>query len=358
MRKIIDIYVNFILSSFGKVEMTKLSKIIDYAYSHDVFTKLLLNYQNKFNIEKELWKHAKELIKEHENEDNGCIIIDDTILEKPYSKENNIISSHWDHSKGRYIRGIGMLNFLYTDDSGISIPVGYDLISKTEIEFDKKKKKNIRKSKITKNEQMRNKLLMLTITNKMKYKYILMDSWFSSAENITFIENMLNKFFVTPLKKNRLVALTIEDKIKGNYIKISSMNIEASSSRLVYLKDCNIPVRITKQVFTNGNDDELSYLYLITNDHNLTSQEVLEIYHKRWKIEEYHKSLKQNLKIEHSPTKVENSQRSHILFSVCGFIKLEKISINSKVNHFAIRDKIYIEATRIAYQKIEELMAA
>jgi len=358
MKKLIDIYVNFILSSFGKVEMTKLSKILDYTHSHDVFTKLLLNYQNKFNIEKELWKQAKELIKEYENEENGCIIIDDTILEKPYSKENNIISSHWDHSKGQYIKGIGMLNFLYTDNSGISIPLAYDLISKTEIVFDKKKKKNTRKSKITKNEQMRDKLLMLTITNKMKYKYILMDSWFSSAENITFIENILNKFFVTPLKSNRLVALTIEDKIKGNYIKISSIDMEASSSRLVYIKDCTVPVRLTKQVSTDGNDGKLSYLYLITNDHNLTSQETLEIYQKRWKIEEYHKSLKQNLKIEHSPTKVENSQRSHILFSVCGFIKLEKIRINYKLNHFAIKDKIYIEATRIAYQKIEELTAA
>ncbi len=90
----------------------------------------------------------------------------------------------------------------------------------------------------------------------------------------------------------------------------------------------------------------------------LSFNQVLEIYKRRWKIEEYHKSLKQNLKIEHSPTKVETSQRNHIHLSVRGFIKLEKLRLNYKMNHFAIKEKIYIEALKVAYQKVEELQVA
>jgi len=108
----------------------------------------------------------------------------------------------------------------------------------------------------------------------------------------------------------------------------------------------------------NGDDGESTYLYLVTNDIKLSFDEVLEIYKRRWKIEEYHKSLKQNLKIEHSPTKVETSQRNHIYLSVCGFIKLEKLRLNYKMNHFAIKEKIYIEALKVAYQKVGELMVA
>ena len=78
----------------------------------------------------------------------------------------------------------------------------------------------------------------------------------------------------------------------------------ACSSRLIYLKGCDIPLNIGRQIVKNGNDDEPKYLYLITNDMDLSFDQALEIYQKRWKIEEYHKSLKQNLKIEHSPTKV------------------------------------------------------
>jgi transposase len=108
----------------------------------------------------------------------------------------------------------------------------------------------------------------------------------------------------------------------------------------------------------NGDDGESTYLYLVTNDIELSFDEVLKIYKRRWKIEEYHKSLKQNLKIEHSPTKVEISQRNHMHLSVCGFIKLEKLRLNYKMNHFAIKEKIYIEALKVAYEKVRELMVA
>jgi transposase len=132
----------------------------------------------------------------------------------------------------------------------------------------------------------------------------------------------------------------------------------ACSSRLIYLKGCNTPLNIGKQIVKNGNDDEPMYLYLITNDMDLSFDQALEIYQKRWKIEEYHKSLKQNLKTEHSPTKVELSQRNHINLTVGAFIKLEKLRLNYKMNHFAIKEKIYIEALRAAYEKVTQLQCA
>jgi transposase len=137
---------------------------------------------------------------------------------------------------------------------------------------------------------------------------------------------------------------SLEERNKGKYVNISTIDIEGGSSRLIYLEGYEKPLRLIKQVVTNGDDDESIYLYLVTNDIDLSFDTVLEIYKRRWKVEEYHKSLKQNLKIEHSPTKVETSQRNHIHLAVCGFIKLEKLRLNYKMNHFAIKEKIYIEA--------------
>ena len=161
-----------------------------------------------------------------------------------------------------------------------------------------------------------------------------------------------------PIKSNRKIALTKKDKDKGNYVNISNVDIEACSSRLIYLEGYRDPLKLIKQVVKNGDDDESVYLYLITNDITLNFQEVLEIYQKRWKIEEYHKSLKQNLKIEHSPTKVEVSQRNHIYLCVYAFIKLEKLRLNYNMNHFALKEKIYIEALKVAYEKVGELKCA
>ncbi len=352
MKQLEDMYINFAISSFSKIEMTKLSKVT--GNSHDVFTKhLLLN--DSLDDEKTLWKSIKPFLRDYENEDNACIIIDDMLMHKPWSKVNDVVCWHYDHVSQKMQKGILMLNFHYTDATGISIPLGYEIITKTENKWSEEHQKNIKKSLFSKNEIMQDKLQILHHNNEVKYKYILFDKWFSSIKNLLFIEEELNKKFVCPIKSNRKIALTLEERNKGKYVNISSIDIKGGSSRLIYIEGYKKPLRLIKQVVKNGDDGESTYLYLVTNDIDLSFNQVLEIYKRRWKIEEYHKSLKQNLKIEHSPTKVETSQRNHIHLSVRGFIKLEKLRLNYKMNHFAIKEKIYIEALKVAYQKVEEL---
>ena len=354
MKALSEIYINFALSSFGKIEMTKLSKILGKGNSHNIFTKkLLLN--DEIERDKELWRHVKPILRNYENEEEGCLLIDDSLLAKPYTKESDMVCWHYDHTIGKSRKSILMLNFHYTDASGISLPVGYEIITKSEKEYNEKKKKWVKKSKFTKNEIMRDKLEILNFDNQLKYRYVLMDKWFASVENLVFIDEVLKKKFVCPLKKNRKVALSREEKDNGKYVSISSVGMGDCSSRLVYLEGYANALKIIKQVSKNGDDDESIYLYLVTNDIDLTTNKILEIYKRRWKIEEYHKSLKQNLKVEHSPTKVQTSQLNHIFLSVCGFIKLERLRLNYNMNHFAIKEKIYIEALKTAYQKVEEL---
>jgi hypothetical protein len=335
--------------------MTKLSKLTDK--SHDTFTKhLLLN--SSLDDDKRLWKSIKPFLRNYENEDSGCIIIDDMLMHKPWTKVNDIVCWHYDHVSQSMQKGILMLNFHYTDDTGISIPLGYEIITKTEDKWSDEYQKNVKKSLFSKNEIMQDKLYILHYNNEVKYKYILFDKWFASTKNLVFIEDELKKKFVCPIKSNRKIALTLEERNNGKYVNISTIDIKGGSSRLIYLEGYEKPLRLVKQVVKNGDDDESTYLYLVTNDIDLSFDEVLEIYKRRWKVEEYHKSLKQNLKIEHSPTKVETSQRNHIHLAVLGFIKLEKLRLNYKMNHFAIKEKIYIEALKIAYQKVGELQVA
>ena len=355
MQKLQDIYIDFTISSFEKIEMTKLSKLT--GKSHDTFTKhLLLN--SSLDDDKRLWKSIKPFLRNYENEDSGCIIIDDMLMHKPWTKVNDIVCWHYDHVSQSMQKGILMLNFHYTDDTGISIPLGYEIITKTEDKWSDEYQKNVKKSLFSKNEIMQDKLYILHYNNEVKYKYILFDKWFASTKNLVFIEDELKKKFVCPIKSNRKIALTLEERNNGKYVNISTIDIKGGSSRLIYLEGYEKPLRLVKQVVKNGDDDESTYLYLVTNDIDLSFDEVLEIYKRRWKVEEYHKSLKQNLKIEHSPTKVETSQRNHIHLAVLGFIKLEKLRLNYKMNHFAIKEKIYIEALKIAYQKVGELQVA
>ncbi len=45
------------------------------------------------------------------------------------------------------------------------------------------------------------------ISNDLKFRFVLMDSWFSSEENFDFITRK-GKHFIAALKDNRLVALS------------------------------------------------------------------------------------------------------------------------------------------------------
>ena len=355
MDKLVSQYQDFMISSFENIEMTKLSKIV--GCSHDKFTKGLLLNRNIESDEK-LWDNIKPFLRDYESEDDGCLLVDDSLLHKPYTKVNEVVNYHYDHVSGKSVKGIMMLNFHYTDSSGISIPLGYEIITKSEDVWSKEYQKNIKKSMFTKNEIMRDKLNILHFHNELKYGYILFDKWFSSTENLEFIHNTLKKKFITPSKSNRLVALSLEDKNNGKYVSISSVDTGGSSSRFIYLKGCDIPLKLIKLTVKDNSDGENSYLYLITNNIDISTDKALEIYKRRWKIEEYHKSLKQNLKIEHSPTKIEISQRNHIHLAVLAFIKLEKLRLNYKMNHFAIKEKIYIEALKIAFEKVQQLKIA
>ena len=46
-------------------------------------------------------------------QDDGVLIFDDTIQEKPYTDENDLICWHYDHSQNRTVKGINLLNCVY-----------------------------------------------------------------------------------------------------------------------------------------------------------------------------------------------------------------------------------------------------
>lgn len=72
-------------------------------------------------------------------------------------------------------------------------------------------------------------------------------------------------------------------------------------------------------------------------------------------VEEYHKSLKQNASLERSPTQTETTQTNHFFAALCGYIKLERLKIKTKKNHFALKSKLYLKALLSAFQTLQEL---
>lgn len=346
-RNILELYTDYEIASYSKITATGLSNILDKAISHDKITRFL---SEEINPSKELWHLVKPIIKEIEQED-GYIIFDDTIEEKEYSQENEVISWHYDHTEGKSVKGINILSCVYYVPD-ITIPVAIEVIRKKEKENEKTHKIE-KKADKTKNEYLL-EMVTVCIANGVKFKYILTDSWYSSKNNMQEIKEHKHKDFIMAIKSNRLLSLSMEEKALGKFQSIESLDLAENSTCKVYLKGLDFPVILARQVFKNK-DGSTGEIYLVSSDITLNYDDITSIYKKRWKIEVYHKSIKSNCGLAQSLTHKETTQINHFLTSIYAFVKLEKMKVATNINQFALKNKIYITALKKAFEEIANL---
>ena len=280
------------------------------------------------------------------------MIVDDSISEKPYTDENDIVCWHYDHAHQRTVKGINFLTALY-HSQGVSLPVGFALVAKTEHYIDKKDGKEKRRSPVSKNEHYRT-LLEHAVQNQIPFRYVLNDVWYASAENMMFIRHTLEKEFIMPIKSNRKVALSLADKQQGRYVRVDTLELEKNVTYTISLEGVDFPLLLVKQVFVNE-DNSMGIQYLVTSDTTLSYDDITTIYRTRWNVEPYHKSLKQNASLEKSPTQTVTTQTNHFFAAVCAFIKLEMLKGTTRLNHFALKTKLYVNALQEAFSTFRAL---
>lgn len=349
MEEILDIYTDYLISQNQLSTATGLSRLLDGQVSHDKITRFLKN--NNYSS-KDLWEYVKKDVRRVQQDKAGVLIIDDCIEEKPYTDENDIVCWHFSHTKGCHVKGINILSSLlrYAD---IAFPIAFEIVTKNLYYEDPKTSKEKRKSPITKNQHFK-KLITQAILNQAKFDYVLADSWFGAKENMKFIHYECQKMFIFGIKSNRLIAFSEKNKKENQYHSLKTLDLKDGEKIIVWLKDLTFPVALITKIFKNE-DGSTGTLHVVTNDLESDAEKTYEIYQKRWRIEEYHKSLKQNASLEKSPTKVVHSQKNHIFASIIAYCKLEFLKIKTALNHFALKYKLIIRANQIAFQELRLL---
>ncbi|MGZ8959282.1 MAG: IS701 family transposase [Methylosarcina sp.] len=346
----LELYTDYLISTFGAATATGMSAMLDGEVSHDRVTRFLAEREY---TSKDLWRQVKSTVRQIERED-GVLIFDDTIQEKAWTDENEVMCWHYDHCSGRSVRGINLLNALY-HSGGVSIPVAFELVRKPLQFCDVQTRQVKRASEVTKNEMMR-AMIATCVNNALKFRYVLMDSWFAATENFDFIVNK-KKHFIAALKDNRLVALSEADKKQGRFVRIDNLELTDKQAVRGWLKGYTHEVLLVRQVFTNK-DGSTGWLNLVCSDLTCDGGTVTTSYQKRWQVEVFHKSLKSNAALAKSPTRRVTTQNNHVFMSIVAVFKLECLKLKHKTNHFALRAKLFIKATRQAYAELQSLRAA
>ena len=342
-KNLFDLYTDYLLCSFGPVTATGLAQLVDGAVSHDQVTRLLAGEAQRCV---RLWQRVNPFVRQVAQDDD-VLIIDDTVAEKPST--NELIAWHWDNAKERNVKGINLLTAFY-QVGAVGIPVAFDLVTKTETYREAKTGKEKRRSALSKNARFRT-LLQVCVHNEIKFQSVLADLWYAAAENMKFLVRTLDKHFVLPLKSNRKVALSQAAQQQGQYVVVDTWAVLAGTTREIWLEEVPFALLLTKEVFTNK-DGSPGVRYLVTDDLTLTYDQITQLYHRRGSVEVYHEALKQNASLTHSPTRTEPTQRNHVFASLCADVKLERLKLNTGLNQFALKSKIYLAALKTTYQEL------
>ena len=67
-------------------------------------------------------------------------------------------------------------------------------------------------------------MLLVGVQNKLKFRFVLFDTWFSSKENMGYIKKDLVKDFICALKSNRLAAVSEEDFQANRFTLIEELH--------------------------------------------------------------------------------------------------------------------------------------
>jgi len=98
--ELLDIYTDHLIVQNSQATATGCSDLLQNKVKHDSFTRVLSSkqYDSKY-----LWQANKKTVRSLENND-GVLILDNSIIHKTYGTLNEAINYHYDHGEGRVIK--------------------------------------------------------------------------------------------------------------------------------------------------------------------------------------------------------------------------------------------------------------
>ena len=307
-------YIHFLIAAQRTFTCTEAAKCqperLD-APAHDAFTRLL---QRESLDTEALWQEVKPLVKLQQ----GVSILDDTTLDKPYAQRMEAVTWHWSGKHHRVVKGINLLTLLWTDGRA-HLPCDFRVYAR-------------HLDGLTKNDHAR-AMWAEAKSRGFEPECLVFDSWYSSLKNLKHLDE-LEWRWLTRLKSNRLV----NPDGQGNR-SISTVPFPREG-RVVHLKGYGWIKAFRKAARDGGVE------YWATNDLEMKREEWERYAGMMWRIEEYHRGLKQCCGVERAQVRSARAQIRHIALALRAFIRLECHWLRTGLSWYEAKKTIIREAIR------------
>lgn len=310
----LKLYSNFLVANHNRFSGSELARTTE-RMAHDAVNRWLANARF---TPSELWSDVKHLV----DPARGYLIGDDSVLNKEYSRCNELAKVQYSGNEHDLVNGICLVNLLWTGDDGQEyIPVDYRVYKP---ENDDK----------TKNDHFKD-MLKRAKNRGFSPQYALFDAWYASVDNLKLITRELKWNFICNLKSNRQVSI-----VKNEYAAIADLELAEKQVRQVWLKEYGF-VLVCKTVDRDGD-----VTYLATNDLDLIDyDEYVNHHNRRWQVEEFHRAIKQTTGVEKCYSVQSASQKTHIFASFVSFVRLEKSRLKTGISWYEQKARISRMAT-------------
>lgn len=267
-------YLKAILENQGKINFSYTGKSL----SHDGLTRAL---KESYPWQKLQWDFTKSFLKGFP----FYLVLDDTILEKPYSRLREWIRYVFSHKDNRCIRGVQIVVLLIVCGK-LRIPIAFRI-------YDKKK---------TKIELALEMFAYARNTLGMRKVLVLFDSWYSSKDILKRIHDY-GWTFVCRIKRNRSV----------NKKQVKELIFNPYGERIGRLNHLKFKVKLIR------NEKH----FLVTNRLTLTKKQIILNYAKRSVIEEVFRLLKTLFKAKDCQSRNREAWENHLHLVILAYSFME-----------------------------------
>ena len=314
-------YISFLISEPNYPSCCHLAKIM--GISHDSVDRFL---QRENFTPKDLFDQAKQQL----DLKGGVVSVDDSVLDKPYSRYMALVGHFWSGKHHGVVKGIDLITLYYTDRLGNHAPINFRLYDKAEGK--------------TKNDYFLD-MLAEVLSWGVKPDFVTGDSWYSGTKNLKTIRNDgLGIMFA--LKSNRLVSIE-----EGKYVQVRTLEIPEDGLE-IWLRGFG-QVKVFRTLLK---DEQRHYIVHLPEKNALTDfkkADFYEIHDKHWQIEQFHRVIKQVCHVEHFQVRTETAIRNHIFAAILGFVQLQKMCVSELIsNCYKLQRELFNKVVAEFIQKL------
>jgi hypothetical protein len=297
-------YCQFLLVSQINYTLTYFADHHD-TFSHDAINRYLRRERMTPRL---LWDNVRDEIVPTPT---GYLLFDDTVLDKDYSRQIELVRCQYSGNAHGLIRGIGVVTCVYVNPERDQ----FWLIDYRLYDPD-----GDGKSKL---DHVHDMLSNAVHHKRLPFHAVLMDTWYATKDLMLFIES-LQRVYYCPLKDNRQVddsagarpyqrvdalAWTSDERAHGKRIKIKGF----PKHHKVQLFRVEVSTHRTDWVVTNDR----------TQHSLMATQQVCGF---RWKIEQLHREGKQVTGLERCQCRTARIQRNHIACALLVWVRLKRFA--------------------------------